>query len=547
MKWNSFRVRLCLWNVMILALVLGEFGLALCYTIQKRMGGIVDRELAARARRWAWGALPRPPRRGPHPPHHRRFRGSVMQAAYSYHWDPFPDQFADAVSGGGDGARAWPYDGSAERVAFFQEPRFLNREGECLAPPSARQAWDPNTVWEAIAGNTRYSTVTVDGERLRVLSVPWRLEGRIAGAVQVARELGEYDLLWDGQVRMLVALLPLSLVIAGIGGVFLTNRALRPVRQVTHAAAQIGAQDLSRRLRVVGQDELAELAATFNGMIARLEAAFEQQRRFTADASHELRTPLARIKVSTSMALSGDQSPGEYRAALAAADQAADAMDRLIQQLLTLARADAGELGLRRERVNMADVLRQAAGGRYEIESARPDQRHFLGTPASYLVPLLCLDLPPDPLEVAGDEDHLSRVFVNLLENAIRHTPLAGRITLSARTTEDAVVVRVADTGEGIAPEHLPRVCERFYRVDAARTRKSGGCGLGLAISRSIIQAHGGRLSIESELGRGTVVTVVLPRCGPDRSRPESPAPGSDRSESTWRERLPGGSSHRSR
>jgi two-component system OmpR family sensor kinase len=529
MKWNSFRIRLCLWNVMVLALVLGEFGLALCYTSQKRMGGIVDRELGERARQFASGALPMPPRRRRHSPHHRRFRGSVLLAGSSV--VPTPSlglcaedrPLGDGKQGmgldGGWGARAWPYDGNAERVAFFQEPRFLNLAGECVGPPSARQAWDPNTVWEAITGNRRYSNVTVEGERLRVLSVPWRREGRIVGAVQVARQLREYDLLWDGQVRMLLALLPLSLVIAGIGGVFLTNRALHPVRQVTHAAAQIGAMDLSRRLRVVGRDELAELAATFNGMIARLEAAFEQQRRFTADASHELRTPLARIKVCTSAALCGEQSPEEYRSALAAADQAADAMDRLIQQLLTLARADAGELRLQRDRVDVADVLRQAAAGRYELQGARPDQRLFLGAPTSYLVPLLFLDLPPHPVEVAGDECHLCRVFVNLLENAIRHTPLDGRITLSAHAVGEAVVVRVADTGEGIPPEHLPRVGERFYRVDAARTRARGGCGLGLAISRSIVQAHGGRLSIESEIGRGTVVTVVLPRYGTGRSR----------------------------
>src|SRR4029078_6902856 len=134
------------------------------------------------------------------------------------------------------------------------------------------------------------------------------------------------------------------LLVAGVGGLFLTDRALRPIQQVTQAAAQIGVEDLSGRLKVHGRDELAELAATFNAMIARLEAAFEQQRRFTADASHELRTPLSRIKVSTSMALAEDPSLTESRTALEVADQAADAMARLIDALLTLARADAGQL-----------------------------------------------------------------------------------------------------------------------------------------------------------------------------------------------------------
>src|SRR5262249_30402983 len=118
-------------------------------------------------------------------------------------------------------------------------------------------------------------------------------------------------------------------------------------------------------------------------------------------------------------------------------------------------------------------------------------------------------------------EDHLSRVFANLLENAIRHTPAEGAITICARATDDAVVVRVRDTGEGIPPEHLPHVCERFYRVDAARTRKSGGTGLGLAICQSIVQAHGGSLTIESEVGEGTVVTVTLPRSPAPAAEPE--------------------------
>jgi signal transduction histidine kinase len=121
------------------------------------------------------------------------------------------------------------------------------------------------------------------------------------------------------------------------------------------------------------------------------------------------------------------------------------------------------------------------------------------------------LDLPPQPILIEGDADHLCRVFVNLLENSLRHTPAEGQITLSPRVVGRTALVRVIDTGEGIPPEHLPHVGERFYRVDAARTRRTGGCGLGLAISQTILQAHGGHLSIESEVGRGTVVTVSLP------------------------------------
>jgi heavy metal sensor kinase len=466
MRWHSFRIRLTFWNIVILALVLGGFGLTVSYTLRRQMGAIVDQDLARRASRWqdrnssSRTTVPRPPA-------------------------PGDASARDALS----------LDSEAERVAFFRAPRLLDLKGKVIRPAGAKGPWDPSTLPDAIAGQSRYSTIAVAGERVRVLSVPWLRDGKIAGAIQVARELGDYERLWSGQLRTLLALLPVALLVAAGGGFFLTDRALRPVHQVTDAAERIGAGDLSRRLEVQGKDELAKLAETFNGMIARLEAAFEQQRRFTADASHELRTPLARIKVSTSMALAGEQSPEEYRTALRVADQAADAMSRLVQQLLLLARADAGELPLEQERLDLADVLRQASAMVPEAQSAP-----------------LVWDLPPEPLAIKGDADHLARVFVNLLENAIRHTPAGGQITLRACARGDTVIAQVIDTGEGIPPEHLPHLGERFYRVDAARARKSGGSGLGLAISRNVVELHGGRLAIESELGRGTTVTVTLPR-----------------------------------
>jgi heavy metal sensor kinase len=388
--------------------------------------------------------------------------------------------------------------------ASFQFPRLFDAEGKPWSPRpyfDPDPAWDPGPVTEALAGRQQHSTTSVEIEgnrvRVRVFTAPRYEDGRIVGAVQVARDLWYLDRLWRGQVGTLLALLPVSLLVAGIGGLFLTNRALRPVQDVTHAAAQIGAEDLSRRLKVTGRDELAELASTFNGMIARLQAAFEQQRRFTADASHELRTPLARIKVTTSMALAGEQPPEEYKTALRIADQAANVMDRLIQQLLLLARADAGQLQIQRSRLDLRDVLQEAVTAVNHKET----------------VPV-ALDLPAEPIEINGDADHLGRVFVNLLDNALRHTPAEGQIVVRARVVGDHVEARVTDTGEGIAPEHLPHLGERFYRVDAARARKSGGTGLGLAISRSIVQAHGGHLTIESEVGQGTVVTVSLPRFG---------------------------------
>jgi signal transduction histidine kinase len=252
---------------------------------------------------------------------------------------------------------------------------------------------------------------------------------------------------------------------------------------------------------VKGRDEFSELAATFNEMLGRLEQAFthqartlEQQRRFTADASHELRTPLTIIKANTSLALEEERSNAEYRRALAAADRAADTTTRIVQDLLLLARGDAGQLRLDRHPTRFGEVLERAA------ESFR--------VPAS---PPISVQLSDPSLMAPADPHHLLRLFNNLLENAVRHTPRTGRITISAFAEKDSVIVRVRDTGEGILPEHLPHVCERFYRVDTARTRRQGGTGLGLSICQSIVAAHGGSLTIDSKVGQGTTVTIRLP------------------------------------
>jgi signal transduction histidine kinase len=259
---------------------------------------------------------------------------------------------------------------------------------------------------------------------------------------------------------------------------------------------------------VKGHDEFSELAATFNGMLSRLEQAFtqreqaftqlaealERQRRFTADASHELRTPLTIIKANTSLALEEERSKVEYQRALEAADRAADTTTRIVQDLLLLARGDAGQLQMDRCPVPIGEVLERAADA-------------FRG---SRVAPISVVLSDPS-LMVLGGPHHLLRLFSNLLENAVRHTRRTGSITVSVEQEKDGVVVRVRDTGEGIPPEHLPHVYERFYRVDAARNRRQGGTGLGLAICQSIVEAHDGSLTIESVVGEGTTVTVRLP------------------------------------
>ncbi len=515
MRPRSFRARLTLWNVAVLALAICGLVAAVLHFTWVQQDLARDRELLARARFFEMFAYFPPPGSspgGPSAPPSQSARPQPRSGAAA------PDRRSAPVrprAGRPNGptrrtSGAWsnnaiPFDRYSERYNWFRSPRFLDYAGRLMAPPGMTP-WDAAAVRPAIAGRLVYTYSDSREERIRVLSYPVRREGKAAGAIQIAAELGEVKRQRAEQLKIVLALAPLALLVAGLGGLFLANRALAPVAAVTEAAAQIGEQDLSRRLAVRGGDELARLAVTFNQMIERLEGAFrdktqaferlerayEQQKRFTGDASHELRTPLTRIKTSTSAALQQGETIEEFRQALEVADRAADTMARLVDQLLMLARADAGQLTPVREPVDLAAVLADAVD--------------LAGCGAN-----VSLDLPAEPVVVLGDESLLLRVFINLIENAVRYTAADGGITASAREEEGRAVACVADTGCGIAPEHLPRLFERFYRVDTHRSRDAGGTGLGLAICRSIVDAHKGDIGIESEIGVGTRVTVTLP------------------------------------
>jgi heavy metal sensor kinase len=484
---RSIRVRLTLWYTFVFALILVALGVALHFGVASDLNRNQDRELLRLARRFeqrmqGWDLYRVPTQ-------HELQRAAVgMQAEEARRREASPDP---------------------DRQGYFRRPRVLSASGAPLLPFSERSPWDAAAFQRGLQGKEVLSTIVDAGDEARVVTVPIRRGERVIGALQMAAPLGPQERLVEGLTRRLLMLLPVALLIAFLGGIFLTDRALRPVRRVTKAAAELGARDLSHRLEVTTRDELGELAATFNGMLGRLEEAFrkmerayaelersyEQQRRFTGDASHELRTPLTRLKASTSLALQGERTPAEYRRALRTADEAADAMGRLAQDLLILARSDADQLQLRRRPVEVEAAFRRA----------------LAALPAADGRDVVIIS-PPAPLYADGDADQINRVLVNLLENALRHTPLDGRVWLRCGEEGSHVLLVVEDEGEGIPPEHLPHVCERFYRVDADRSRARGGSGLGLAIAQSLVQAHGGDLHVDSVLGSGTRVTVSLPR-----------------------------------
>jgi heavy metal sensor kinase len=301
------------------------------------------------------------------------------------------------------------------------------------------------------------------------------------------------------QVRaVLLAAGPLALLLSAGFGYWLARTALAPVDSLRRAADAITADRLDQRLPILNpDDELGRLAHTFNAMIVRLERSFAEVRRFTADASHELRTPLTVLRSEVEVALGKPLSVPEHHQLLGGILEELGRMSRLTDQLLTLSRRDAGVEQFTPMPLDLASL----AGG--VVEALRP-----LAEAKGVRLHCDC----NDPVRVAGDEVRLRQVVINLLDNALKHTPQGGTITVRVGQQGDTCVLIVEDTGVGIPSEHLPHVFDRFYRVDKARSRAEGGTGLGLSIARSIVTAHGGRIELQSEPGAGTTCTVTLPR-----------------------------------
>ncbi len=357
----------------------------------------------------------------------------------------------------------------------------------------------------ALRGQRQFTELQVRQRPMRIATYPIMQNDRIVGALQVGVALEDVDDTLRALRKVLLTLTPAMLLLASGGGLFLANRALAPIDRITRVAQRINAENLSGRIGTTGlDDEVGRLARTFDAMLERLDAAFAQQRQFTADASHELRTPLTAIIGQIDVALKRPRSPESYCATLAAVREQAQRLARLAGDLLFLARADAQPVTANIERIDLGALL-PAIVAQVEPLAAARQQTIALA--------------PLPPLSVKGQEDHLIRLLLNLLDNALRYTPSGGQITLGAIAKGASVAIRVGDTGPGIAPEQLPRLFDRFYRVDSGRNRAQGGSGLGLAIAQSIAQAHGGQIRVESVVGQGSTFTVLLPVDGPPKAR----------------------------
>jgi len=296
---------------------------------------------------------------------------------------------------------------------------------------------------------------------------------------------------------IMLALLPLVLGIAVAGGWWLAQRALKPVGSMTHEARSINANDFTARLSVPAtRDELQELAEAWNELLGRIEEAVRSVTRFTADAAHELRTPVTVIRTAAELALRHPRSPESHRQTLEAIQRETEQMTGLIEQLLLLARGDAGQWQFHFDTVFADAVLRHLQ----KVISSLAESKHIQ----------MDWTLPDQPMIVWADELALRRLVMILADNALKFTPSGGRVTVRLKALESECAIEVSDTGCGIRDEELPHVFERFYRADPARTPGTG-IGLGLAIARTIVEAHHGRIEALSAGETGTIFRVVLP------------------------------------
>jgi len=287
------------------------------------------------------------------------------------------------------------------------------------------------------------------------------------------------------------------LAIGLVGGWLVSARILRPIAAITATASRISAANLGERIEVQRVDrELTELADVLNKTFARLQAAFERQVRFTADASHELRTPLAILRSHAELALIRPRTIQEYQQALEACLRAGTRMTELVEGLLMLARADAAKLDLGREPFEFRQVVSETIGSLQPLADTKK----------------VCLTADLKSAYVLGDAGRLSQVVTNLLTNAISYNRPGGTVHVCLKSDDGEVEVKVIDSGPGIPAADQPLLFERFYRVDKARSRASGGHGLGLAICKSIVEAHGGRIGFDTKLQHGTTFWVRLPK-----------------------------------
>jgi heavy metal sensor kinase len=390
----------------------------------------------------------------------------------------------------------------------FREHSVLGPGGDLFQVADARGEWlyrsvplENNNVAIALPArlaSPRFETAPVQGHILRFYSQRIVVHGK-PYAVQVATTMDEaFEALERFRIMLLLAS-PLLLIAASAGGYWISSRALSPVDAISRAANRISIENLAERLHVPKTgDQLQRLSETLNAMLARLEASVRRMTQFTADASHELRAPVSLIRTTAEIAaMKRDRPATEYLAALDEIHEEAVRTSQVVDSLMLLARADSAKETLECIPVDAVAVVRSAAE-----QGERLARSRGVG---------FRLKLPADAVPVQADPEALRRALLILMDNAAKYTPEGGSVEVGLEARNGQAVAWVSDTGMGIAAADLPHIFDRFWRADKARSREQGGAGLGLSIAKWIVEMHGGTITGQSEIGKGSVFEIKLP------------------------------------
>ncbi len=344
----------------------------------------------------------------------------------------------------------------------------------------------------------KYSVLQYNENNWAVITMPRKKDEKVIGWIRLSRSLKSEDQTLMNLLTILYLGVPVTLVLASLGGYILARKALKPIDAIATITQKISHSNLSRRIeRRYIDDEIGRLTDTLNGLLDRLESAFERQKQFTTDASHELRTPISVIRAQAEEALGKTRTVEEYRKALEEIKKQTEHMSSLIGQLLLLARSDRRQNQLQKEEFNLVDVITAVA-----------EEMQLVANQKDILIHTV---VKKDKIIVFADQSQIIQLLLNLLDNGIEYTPENGTIVIRMKQIKDMVRIDVIDNGIGIPEEHQNHIFKRFYRVDKARSRSKGGAGLGLSICQWIATTHGGQISVKSKVGKGTMLTVYLP------------------------------------
>jgi heavy metal sensor kinase len=456
--WNSIRVRLTVWYVLIFGVVLTVFGAFIYSEVSVDLRKQFDLSLTRTAQSTSNNFIELAERRG------------------------VADSAEDTVT-------EWRLDKVS--TAIFRDGLLLAASGSQIS-----DAISSTNLFAGLSPSKSICFATDPSGKNRLVAVFVQVKG-VAYSIVLLEPLDDLIDQLDRMRHIIFFGLPAALAVAAISGFFLAKHSLGSVVSISQQADHISAKNLQERLTIKNpKDELGQLAGIFNSLLSRLDGSFGVMREFMADASHELRTPLAIIRGEAEVSLSQDRRTIDYKQSLGIIHEQSKRMTRIVSDMLSLARADAGQQRLQIEELYLNDLVEECCIAAQSLGTLHGVSVNFVS----------CEDVP-----FSGDSELLKRMTVNLLDNAIQYTPSGGSVSVTLKIAPSAVLLTVSDTGIGIPREYADRVFDRFYRIDRARASADGGSGLGLSIVKLAAEAHRGSVRLTSEPGVGSTFTVSLP------------------------------------